>query len=771
MARHHEVGYVLAAQQGTISNGLNFGGDKSTFGEDEVLAEVDEPPDEGAYFTRCSATGTYLPRFPTSHIANLPGQQARKPSLLTQALLKNPDPILSDSEAPPLTSDGGMTSPTRTNTPSPPIPELKDTGIRTPTKDLSKFTQTTDMRLSHSPLQNAGGDPKECGMEVGLRRPRHITFACGGKRPSHPSDNVSSGCNTDTSRLPDPPKRSCKLRFTCPTRPSCTTSQNEDVGPKRPENRLEPIRSNIQPSTSSLTPLASGRHHRDSASTVTSAKQGNAAGALEDGQSSNVSVLSRKKLKRSEATRFHEFASSFEVEDDWIQEQPPQREKITVQDTLRKENLIRKLAEEANEEALEDEVEQKNCSYDNTESFHLDDEDLGSEYGSSDGGNETDDEEGFADSDDDSDHGSQYQFWTSGLTTAATSTDQLEHTRVMTHRVASESSIESMINTLGQPTSQEPGNKRNRKSRHYPKPPKMRPGTPDLPDSTDFVCGTLDEDRPIEAAYMSCLEERRRSRHKAIPQDIDPSFPTSDFDEEGGDDDDDLDTQASDEHIWVTGRPDKSDEDYSMSPRKGVSRVRTKSPMPSPKRARSPAPPRRGLIMRSPPPRCLFGRSPVHNRSRFMHQKLKSPPSTRRASITLSPQRDRRMVTPHLAQRLDLTHTTSLPRTPNPFWRQHDDSRIYGSDEARSISGSLKTAHADGHNTCRRGPINIVRGLENKKQWRRERCYRQQVRHTGKEKVRRCQPGKGAERMRELGLEMAGKGRVYCPKAELVLSL
>lgn len=771
MARHHEVGYVLAAQQGTISNGLNFAGDKNTLGEDEALADVDEPPDERTY-SRYSPTGTHLPRLRNSLITTLPCQQSRMPSLLTQALLKSPDPILSDSEAPPLTSDGGMTSPTRTNTPSPPLPELKNGGItHTPTKNLAKFTQITSLRLSQSPLQNADANPTECGVQAGLGRPRHITFACGGKKPPNPSDNVSCGRDADISHPASPPKRSCKLRFTCPSRPSCTTSRNEEVGIKTSENKLEPVEPSTQPSTSSLIPRGGSRQHRDSASTVTSAKHGNTSRAPEDCQSSNISAHGCKKLKRSEATRFHEFASSFDVEDDWIQEQPPQQEKITVQDTLRKENLIRKLVEEADEEALEDEVERKNDSYDNDESLHLDDEDLESEYGSSDGGNETDDEEGFADSDDDSDHGSQYQFWTSGLTTAATSTDQIEHTRLMTHRVVSESSIESMINTLGQPPSQEPGNKRNRKSGYHQKPPKMRPGTPDLPDSTDFVCGTLDEDRPIEAAYMSCLEERRRSRHKAIPQDIDPSFPTSDFDEEGGDDDEDPDTLASDEHIWVTGRPDNSDEDYSMSPRKGITRTRTKSPMPSPKRARSPAPPRRGLISRSPPPRFLFGRSPVHIRPRFMHQKLTSPPSTRRASITLSPQRDGHMITPHLAQRPDLTHTTSLPRTPNPFWRQHHDSRIYISDEARSMSGSLETAHAEGHNTYRRGPINIVRGLENKKQWRRERCYRQQVRHTGKEKVRRCQPGKGAERMRELGLEMAGKGRVYCPRAELVLSL
>jgi hypothetical protein len=498
-------------------------------------------------------------------------------------------------------------------------------------------------------------------------------------------------------------------------------------------------------------------------STITNGYMSQALKVADDGQPCSRSSFGHRKLKRSEATRFHEFAPSYHVDDDWIQEQPTEEEKITVQDTLRKENLIRRLTDEVDEEALEDEVQERSDSYDNVDPFHLDDKELASEYESSDGGNETDDEEGFADSDDDSDHGSQYQFWTSGLTTAATSTEHVEHIRPMVHRLAFKSSIESMINTLEISGGPEDNKKRNRKTRHHPKAPRLRPGTPDLPDSTDFVCGTLDEDRPIEAAYMSCLEERRRSRHKVVPQDIDPSFPTSDSDEE----DDDPATLASDEHIWVTGRLDKSDEDCSMSPRKGVSRARGKSPKPSPNRPRSPVPPRRGLIIRSPPPRCLFGRSPLHVRPRFMHQKLKSPPSTRRASMTLSPDGgDGYMIMSHLAQRPHLTHTTSLPRTPNPFWRQRRDSRVDGSDEASSIATSPK----EGHDIYGRGPINIASGLANKRQSRKERLCRHHIRHTGKDKERRCQPGIGAERMRELGLEMAGKARGYCQRVEHVLS-
>src|SRR5690606_38434450 len=47
----------------------------------------------------------------------------------------------------------------------------------------------------------------------------------------------------------------------------------------------------------------------------------------------------------------------------------------------------------------------------------------------------------------------------------------------------------------------------------------IRPRSPELPDSTDFVCGTFDEDKALEEAYLSCLVERKRSKHQPTPQD------------------------------------------------------------------------------------------------------------------------------------------------------------------------------------------------------------------------------------------------------------
>ena len=56
-----------------------------------------------------------------------------------------------------------------------------------------------------------------------------------------------------------------------------------------------------------------------------------------------------------EATRFHEFASSEEERDDWVQEQTCHRNRLTVDDTLKVENRLRKLGKEVDEEVLEEE--------------------------------------------------------------------------------------------------------------------------------------------------------------------------------------------------------------------------------------------------------------------------------------------------------------------------------------------------------------------------------------------------------------------------------
>lgn len=57
----------------------------------------------------------------------------------------------------------------------------------------------------------------------------------------------------------------------------------------------------------------------------------------------------------------------------------------------------------------------------------------------------------------------------------------------------------------------------------------------------------------------------------------------------------------------------------------------------------------------------------------------------------------------------------------------------------------------------KRGAIDIVKGLERKRQRRKEKLYQKHCAKAGKEKAKehKVKPGKGAERMREVGLELA----------------
>ena len=446
-------------------------------------------------------------------------------------------------------------------------------------------------------------------------------------------------------------------------------------------------------------------------------------------------------------------------------------------------NAEAELEEELDDIADNDVIEDdENRDDDNEDDENASAEDLDSDN-SSDGGNESDNEEGFADSDEESDVDSEYHFWRPGTTTAATSTDNLEFIRPKTQRTASDSSIESVVNFTD-------GLKRNEISRRSSRPRaiKMRPGTPDLPDSTDFVCGTLDEDRPLEAAYISCVQQRKLAKQPRTPRDYDPSFPTSELDDEDGVDDDDLvATEASDEHMWVTGRPDDSDVEEHRVSRKMVGRKRVKSPAPLSRRLRSPPPAKNAARLRSPPPakhrvkqrsstpRWQSGdNSPRRVRpSPLLHTQNLTPPrfSLQHSVSEMSHQKDFGVDVTRLAQRLDPTYTKSLPKTPNPFWRHIRKASTELLENPRVLNSEGKSAGLTGELHHSRGPIDIVHGLENKRSLRREKSLRQHCRNGGKEKERRCQPGKGAERMRELGLERAGRCKAFGQPQKLMLSI
>lgn len=149
--------------------------------------------------------------------------------------------------------------------------------------------------------------------------------------------------------------------------------------------------------------------------------------------------------------------------------------------------------------------------------------------------------------------------------------------------------------------------------------------------------------------------------------------------------------------------------------------------------------------MRSPPPARAIRSPPA------------SPTQAKSEAIAFTP----------LGRRPGLTHTKSLPRTPNAFCRQYRASRLIAAN-GNIADGSDN--NADGHT---RGAVDIVKGLEQKRQRRKEKFYQKQFNRArkGHQAERRPMPGKGAERMRELGLQMAGKVEIRAGRAEFVLSI
>ncbi|KAK2821860.1 hypothetical protein FQN49_007603 [Arthroderma sp. PD_2] len=281
---------------------------------------------------------------------------------------------------------------------------------------------------------------------------------------------------------------------------------------------------------------------------------------------------------------------------------------------------------------------------------------------------------------------------------------------------------------------------------------KPKSTTPDLPDSTDFVCGTLDEDRSIEFAYISRMEERRRQKHIPIPQDIDPSFPTSDPEDDDEDaEDDDVSAKPT-----AARKQQGSDVDNHVEAPRGRRSSRTnidKAPNAVPHS-----------------PRRLFGHSPRRLRSPPPPGRLRSPPPSRRTSLINPPNMgtgpSAKMITIALAERPNRTRTSSLPRTPNPFFTRAYTSHNVYKRTSRSPSPCPKSSTTKNKRnpTHTRGPIDIVAGLEKKRQKRKEKFWRQHCRRAAKEQNLhrdRVVPGRGAERMKELGLEVAERFRAY----------
>ncbi|KAF7508143.1 hypothetical protein GJ744_009584 [Endocarpon pusillum] len=749
--------------------------------EEEITGDVDEPPDEPLSPLQINPTMVQQPKQPSTYTRSALPAMDRKESLLTRALMTGSNGDISSSPTSPisralsrastfsnasvpstaeLTSDADDTSPARSATPSPPLPVAQYHEIHATNKTPLPSTRIS-FATSKQQEKLVAHASAESQIEAKMGRKRCITFACASK----PAVKEAHAAKEERMETAQPPKRKCLLTFACPARPA----QKQDHGPEAAEAR----RDSCSPPANDITAPSNEPH----------------GGARQDhAQSCKVPLITvdtrknalkpptspkQSDVKSSDAFPFHEFATGHDHVDAWVREPIDTQRKLTLLDCMKKENAIRKIGEEAEEEAEQEEKEEDEFDDDNEDGINEDD------FAPSDDGNESDNEEGFAESDNDSDGESEDQFWIPcNNTTAATSVDLSSPKGPFGRRRQRGSSMDSLSDhELRQGKRSESVDIKHPKHCRTSKGHQMRPGTPELPDSTDFVCGTLDEDRPLEAAYISCREQRKREKHILIPQDIDPSFPTTDPEDMDEEDDEDLDTPE--DHLWLKNQLEGSEDGSTRGHASKHHRMCPK--LRSPRRAHSP-PPKHGVHCSPPPPRQtvrrsspapnsrLFGHSPRRLHSPPPAMKWKSPPGTRRSSPTsmsVMPHQTEGLVISRLGQRPHMTGTASLPRTPNPFFHnyhartQQNDRVVYGGT-------------TPGREMHVRGPVDIVIGLEKKRQKRKEKFWRQHCRKAAKEQAeRKTLRGRGAERMRELGLECAERTRGYGlgQQAPLVISL
>ena len=674
--------------------------------DEEAGADVDEPPDCSLGNKHTLAPGDFKK-------TSIRKQSDRQSSLLTKALLSQPDEDtvvdtkpsvqsrqrrrsmtsnISLASTVDLTSDTGLTSPSRADTPSPPPPEMPILRL-----------QDNDHQ---GPKLQFGGLPSRTTNQQADEPPRRksITFAClahpelkpAEQKPSHIQFAPTTKINAEAPRKP------C-IKFTCPNPvPSATVPSKEN--PSSPSKNQRPL----SPSTTKESAIV---------------------------KSSETQPLVR--------TRSAEAGYDEPKEDDWIREEHfSPKKRLTIKDTLTKENNIRKIAEEAEEEAEqeedggdrnadnedavdedddvddEDEDEDEDGEDEDEDDDEDDDDDDDDEdededeYGSVEGddGYHTDEETGFAESDEDDDD--DLNLWNHGvkLTIGPSPNPLLFQRRQSTTEHHSDSSTASRSGLES--------TKRLKTRRGS-----IRPSAPELPDSTDFVCGTFDEDREVEEAYISHRAAVKAQKMHVIPQDIDPSFPTSDIEDGDGEELFNPVHDETDEHIWEM-------EDVHHD-KDRASRKKMKSVTASPKR------------YHSPPPK-VRGRSPSKLFDRHSPRRVRSPPPRAITSSRASPTATR--VQPRLAglcAPVDLVATKSLPRPGGMI------TFLKANRKAKAISSENHV----------RGAIDIVKGLEKKRQRRKEKYFQKYCNRARKGQVqeRKAVPGQGATKMRELGLLMAGK--------------
>ncbi|KAF3309077.1 hypothetical protein TWF173_011443 [Orbilia oligospora] len=568
--------------------------------DEEVAAEPDEPSDN----CNCNLSAVGKLQFQENMYKKQtvnPRRSNKVDSLLTRAIISDSEPHSADNapsiysrvafRAPrrgmsttstissasmpstaDLTSDAGDdSSSSELSSPSPrnaPVFVL-------PIRDTVAIKTHSDDELHKSTVQ---ADPNE--VTAALGRKRCITFAC----PTPVSRQNSENPKPQAIEEPTPVRRTT-LKFACNVKDECKAPKRAG-SPPPPQSKFA-HRSPVLNATH-LHPNAHHHHHRrDSGATIIDERHK----AIPCKASPLISSVS----SANSIPRFYEFASSVdESVQSWMNapQFPPRL--IKVDCLLEKEKQIRKLSEEVEEDENNDDDDEDNDNIDfedddeeddgykedEEDDDYDDDDDLWSDYDNN--GNDDEDEEGLAESDNEDD---------AFVPRVGTAIPDRKADRPSCCRNSSDSSLASVHDRKS-------GLCSFQREKHIHARP-IRPSTPELPDSTDFVPGTFDEDKVLEDFYLSCIEDRKSMNKVVRPQDIDPSFP------EGGEDDDE---EGEDEEAE---RPARRRRGSNVSVRSPTPNRRLRSPPPMSRRgsrAMSPGKRRPSFTAKSPPPQGRTGR-------------------------------------------------------------------------------------------------------------------------------------------------------------------
>ncbi|KAK4936708.1 hypothetical protein LTR66_015300, partial [Elasticomyces elasticus] len=379
-------------------------------GDDELAADVDEPPDQVIELDKSFKKEVIRKR------PDLAGIAPRRESLLTRAILSETESqptspqmntfrglsttsSISFASTAELTSD--VESSLRSATPSP--PPLPTTRPLLPIEHKPRISFASTVKEIRVVEEESG----EAAIEKTLGRKRCIMFACKGTEPEKLKEEIRAPKEEQKS-VEEPAPRRTRISFACVAKPDHAESSQPQQQSRRQSSPVPKIRQ----------PVEKAAEHPRRATEAAPPKTLLAVVEEKPIPATVPAVAPAPIIKPASKQFFHEFASSQDEVEDWVNKDAQVvRPKLTIDDCMKKENAIRRIGKEAEEEAEEEEREQDEV--DEEDDDDQEDDFAPSEKDQSDGGNESDDEGGFADSDDESDTSSNYPFWTPGTANTA----------------------------------------------------------------------------------------------------------------------------------------------------------------------------------------------------------------------------------------------------------------------------------------------------------------------------------------------------------------